>query len=86
MVEAGVKVFVSCDEIPEEFRDEFEQVSEGYYEWCIYPVVHEDYYGEFENGILRALDFYYGGDTSMYYFMMKNNVSYEYIPDLSNEY
>ena len=86
MVEAGVKVFIHTDSIPEEFADEFDKVSEGYYEWCYCPVVQENYYGAFENGILNALDYHYDGDYSLYDYMMKSRVEYEFIPDLANEY
>ena len=54
MNEEVVQVSIKCDSIPYQYADEFEFISEGYYEWLVLPVIQ--YYGspgvnEFDNAV-----------------------------------
>jgi len=77
MSEQVVEVCIRCDIIPEKYAEEFDQISEGYYEWSVMPVINAPGYPgyrDYDNAIYNYCSRY---DESLYHFIMQHSPEFQ---------
>ncbi len=83
MSEKVLQVNIMCDELPDEFIDDFDVITEGYYQWSALPVI-ESYgspgFADFDIAIVNWCHRY--DVMNLYYFIMQHAVDFEVVEAL----